>query len=75
MAFSRINLNNKNPSCRIGKQEVAEVLSVKKIIVFAISIVCVFSLVGCGEQKNNEVKKTIEGNMKTYCEMEDGTWN
>ena len=47
----------------------------KKIIVFAISIVCVFSLVGCGEPKNNEVKKTIEGNMKTYCEMEDGTWN
>ena len=47
----------------------------KKIIVFVISIVCVFSLVGCGEQKNNEVKKTIEGNMKTYCEMEDGRWN
>ena len=47
----------------------------KKIIVFAISILYVFSLVGCGEPKNNEVKKTIEGNMKTYCEMEDGTWN
>ena len=47
----------------------------KKIIVFAISILCIFSLVGCSEPKNNEVKKTIEGNMKTYCEMEDGTWN
>ena len=27
------------------------------------------------EPKDNEVKKTIEGNVKTYCEMEDGTWN
>lgn len=47
----------------------------KKIIAFVISIVCVFSLVGRGEPKDNEVKKTIEGNVKTYCEMEDGTWN
>lgn len=28
-----------------------------------------------GEQKNSEVKKTIEGNMKTYCEIEEGTWS
>ena len=44
----------------------------KKIIAFVISIVCVFSLVGRGEPKDNEVKKTIEGNVKTYCEMERG---
>ena len=47
----------------------------KKIIAFVISIVCVFSLVGRGEPKDNEVKKTIEGNMKTYCEIEEGTWS
>ena len=28
-----------------------------------------------GEQKNNEVKKTIEGNVKTCCEIEEGTWS
>ena len=32
----------------------------------------VLSLAGCDNQKGNEVKKTIEGNMKTYSEMEDG---
>ena len=46
----------------------------KEIIVFAISILCVFLLVGM-VRKNSEVKKTIEGNMKTYCEIEEGTWS
>lgn len=45
----------------------------KKKFSMIISLVLVLSLVGCGNPKGNEVKKTIEGNMKTYCEMEDGT--
>ena len=47
----------------------------KKKFAMIICLVLVLSLVGCGNQKGNEVKKTIEGNMKTYYEMEDGTWS
>ena len=36
----------------------------KKKFSMIISLVLVLSLVGCGNPKGNEVKKTIEGNMK-----------
>lgn len=38
-------------------------------------MLCFFSLIGCNSQKDNEIKKIIEGNKKTYYKMEDGTWN
>ncbi len=44
----------------------------KKKFTMIICLVLVLSLAGCDNQKGNEVKKTIEGNMKTYSEMEDG---
>jgi uncharacterized lipoprotein YehR (DUF1307 family) len=43
----------------------------KKVI--ALALVCVFSLIGCGNQSAEPIN-TIEGNMKTYYEMSDGTW-
>ncbi len=35
-------------------------------------ILLAIALLGCA--KNDDVKNTIEGNMKTYYEMTDGTW-
>ncbi len=46
----------------------------KKSIAFIVVILCIFLTAGCGAEKGNEVKKTIAGNVKTYCEMTDGTW-
>ena len=46
----------------------------KKVIIFVLSVLCAFALVGCTGQKDNEINETIEGNMKTYYKMEDGTW-
>ncbi len=42
----------------------------KRIVLFCILLVITLS--GCA--KNAAVKNTIEGNMKTYYEMTDGTW-
>ena len=36
-------------------------------------LVLVFCLVGCGKQ-SAEIVQTVDGNMKTYHEMSDGTW-
>mgnify|MGYP004582154783 CR=1 FL=1 len=47
----------------------------KKVIIFVLSVLCAFALIGCNGQKDNEINETIEGNMKTYYKMEDGTWN
>ena len=45
----------------------------KKLIALVLAVVCVVGLVGCGNQPP-ERTKTIEGNLKTYYELSDGTW-
>ena len=44
----------------------------KKIALVIICILLVFAFSGCA--KKADVKNTVEGNMKTYYEMTDGTW-
>ena len=44
----------------------------KRIALVMICILLAVTLWGCA--KKAAVKNTIEGNMKTYCEMTDGTW-
>lgn len=45
----------------------------KKLTALILTLICVFGLFGCN---NNSVQpvKTIEGNLKTYQEMSDGSW-
>lgn len=45
----------------------------KKMMAMVLIIVFALSLAGC--TKDNKVNEIIEGNWKTYCEMEDGTWS
>ena len=45
----------------------------KKFIAFVLALVCILGLVGCSNQPLEPIN-TIEGNLKTYCEMSDGTW-
>ena len=45
----------------------------KKLIALLLSSICILSLFGCGN-KTVEPINTIGGNMKTYYEMSDGTW-
>lgn len=45
----------------------------KKYIALLLALVCVLGLVSCSSQSLEPVN-TIEGNLKTYCEMSDGTW-
>ena len=45
----------------------------KKLIALVLALVCVLGLVACGSQ-SLETINTIEGNLKTYSEMSDGTW-
>lgn len=45
----------------------------KKLIVFFWVLACVLATTGCGNRPTEPVN-TIEGNMKTYYEMSDGTW-
>ena len=45
----------------------------KKLIALVLSLVCVFCLVSCANKKT-DVVDTVEGNMKTYYKMSDGTW-
>lgn len=44
-----------------------------KLLLCALLVVC---FAGCGknEPANDAIKDTIEGNMRTYYEMADGTW-
>ena len=44
----------------------------KKIVLVIICILLVFTFSGCANKA--DVKNTVEGNMKTYYEMTDGTW-
>jgi uncharacterized lipoprotein YehR (DUF1307 family) len=50
-----------------------EAHSMKKVIALALALVCIFSLISCGNQSAEPIN-TIEGNMKTYYEMSDGAW-
>ncbi len=45
----------------------------KRLTAFVLAIMFAFCFVGCDEQEVKPVK-TIEGNMKTYYELSDGTW-
>ena len=45
----------------------------KKIIAFFFSLVVMLTFVSCKKQDLEPIN-TIEGNMKTYYEMSDGTW-
>lgn len=44
----------------------------KRIVYILFCVLMTVTFWGCA--KNADVKKTIDGNMKTYCEMTDGTW-
>ena len=44
----------------------------KRVVLMLLCILSVITFSGCA--KKAAVKNTIEGNMKTYCEMTDGTW-
>ena len=44
----------------------------KRIVLMLLCILLAVTFSGCA--KKAAVKNTIEGNMKTYCEMTDGTW-
>ena len=46
----------------------------KKLIALVLVLVCVMALSCCGN-RSSEAVKTIEGNLKTYYEMSDGTWH
>ena len=43
----------------------------KKFLICALSIVLCLLMIGCGK---SEIKNTIEGDLKTYYEMTDGSW-
>ncbi|MBQ1501736.1 MAG: immunogenic protein [Firmicutes bacterium] len=44
----------------------------KKVLATLLCILLAISVSGCSTK--DPVKDTIEGNMRTYCEMNDGTW-
>jgi hypothetical protein len=44
----------------------------KRMIILILTVLLVLSVSGCGDKVNAE--ETVEGNMKTYCKMSDGTW-
>ena len=44
----------------------------KRIVSLLLCILLAVTVSGCA--KKAEVKNTVEGNMKTYYEMTDGTW-
>lgn len=49
----------------------------KKLITFVLILTCILGTIGCGNRDNNiesEAIQTIDGNMKTYYENADGTW-
>lgn len=45
----------------------------KRLIALIVTLICVLSLFACGH-KNIEVTNIIEGNIRTYYEMSDGSW-
>lgn len=44
----------------------------KQGIAFFFTLACLLGLLGCG--KENQVENTVAGNLQTYSEMSDGTW-
>ena len=44
----------------------------KRVVMILLCVLLAAAVSGCAGKAT--VKKTIEGNMKTYCEMTDGTW-
>ena len=50
-----------------------EVMTMKKILILLLCLLLTASITGCGTQSIKPID-TIEGNMKTYSEMSDGTW-
>ncbi len=44
----------------------------KKVITVLLCIMMILTVPACG--KKGDVKNTVAGNMKTYYEMNDGTW-
>ena len=44
----------------------------KRVIILLTCMILIFNITGCKEEVT--VKKTIEGNHKTYSEMSDGSW-
>jgi hypothetical protein len=47
-------------------------MNVKRIVSILLCVLLATSFAGCA--KKAAVKNTVEGNMRTYCEMTDGTW-
>ncbi|MBE6921083.1 MAG: immunogenic protein [Ruminococcaceae bacterium] len=45
----------------------------KKVIAFVLVLVCILGLVGCSKQPVEPIN-TIKGDLRTYHEMSDGTW-
>ena len=45
----------------------------KKVISFILVLICIMVLIGCDKQTPERVK-TIEGNLKTYHELSDSSW-
>lgn len=56
-----------------NKSEFWEVMTMKKILILLLCLLLTASITGCGTQSIKPID-TIEGNMKTYSEMSDGTW-
>lgn len=44
----------------------------KKWSIWVLILSCLLALSGCG--KENRIENTVEGNLQTYYEMSDGTW-
>ena len=44
----------------------------KRTIIFLLAAILMVSFAGCA--KETSVRNTVEGNMKTYYEMSDGSW-
>lgn len=44
----------------------------RKCMALILAIFCVAGLIGCSKERS--IENTIDGNMKTYYEMSDGTW-
>ena len=44
----------------------------KKLTVIFLCLLLASTTLGCG--KRNGIRATYDGNINTYCEMEDGTW-
>ena len=45
----------------------------KKLTTLILSLICILGLAGCGSRPENTAN-VIEGNIRTYSEMPDGTW-